>query len=155
MSIYDENQLLRILRSFGEIDLDHFNDRLRLQKLGFLAQEMGAKGDFPYSWYLRGPYSSSLSSTLFMGVEVDAFRDHVHLNQDEQGIVRKMQNLLGDRICDPETLELFASVWYLIPNRKLSQGDISNIVEIMHDEKPRYPKELVRDTIKKIASFLN
>src|SRR2546428_7960302 len=101
MSIYDQNQVIRVLRSLGPINLDYFNDRLKLQKLGYLAQEFGAKGGFPYSWYIRGPYSSSLAGVLFMGVEVDAFRNGVSLSGEELEVVNKMQRLLGIRINNP------------------------------------------------------
>ena len=153
MSIYDQNQVIRILRNLGPINLDYFNDRLRLQKLGYLAQEFGAKDGFPYSWYIRGPYSSSLANVLFMGVEVDAFRDQVQISHEEQTIVNKMQKLLGDGINDPETLELYASVMYLIPNKKLSENDVKGIVDIMDIEKPQYSKEQVRKAINDIISF--
>ena len=55
MSIYEENETLRILNSLCDVSLDRFNDRLRLQKLGYLAQALGASGGFTFSWYLRGP----------------------------------------------------------------------------------------------------
>jgi len=153
MSIFDQNQVIKILRSLGPIDLDYFNNRLRLQKLGFLAQELGAKDGFPYSWYLRGPYSSSLAGVLFMGVEVDAFKDKVSLSIEEKHVVDKMRMLLGKEIDDPRTLELYASVMYLMPNRKLSQDDISNIVQVMAQEKPDYDKDEVQEVIRKIKKF--
>jgi len=153
MSIYDENQLLRILRSFGEINLEYFNSRLRFQKLGYLAQEMGADGGFPYSWYLRGPYSSSLSNTLFMGVEVDAFKENVPLKESDKKIVSRLTNLLGKGIDKPDTLELFASVWYLMPSRKMSGNDVDSTVEIMKAHKPQYTPNQVKDAIKKISEF--
>lgn len=153
MSIYDENCLLRILRSFGPINLGYFNNRLRLQKLGFLAQEMGAKGDFPYSWYKRGPYSSSLAYTMFMGVEVDAFNEEISLTKEEKAIVKKMRDLLGKHLDDPDTLELFASVWYLMPNRKLSGEDVTRILEVMREEKSQYSSNDVKKAIKKISSI--
>lgn len=153
MSIYDQNQVIRILRSLGPVNLDYFNDRLRLQKLGYLAQEFGARDGFPYSWYIRGPYSSSLAGVLFMGVEVDALRNEVTLIQEEQEVVNRLQRLLGNRIDDPDTLELYASVMYLMPDRELTENDILRIIVIMDVEKPQYTEQQVRETIRQIKSL--
>ena len=114
MTIFDENPLIRILRGIGEINLDHFDNRLRLQKLGFLAQEMGINGRFPFSWYIYGPYSTSLTSVLFIGEEVDAFNEPIQLTEPEQNVVNNLQQLLGEGIDDSRTLERFGSVWDLM-----------------------------------------
>ena len=87
MSIFEENPLTPILQAFGELKLDYFSDRLRLQKLGYLAQKMGVSGGFPYSWYIRGPYSRSLTSFLFMGDDMDAFSKEFPRNQEQERIV--------------------------------------------------------------------
>lgn len=62
--IPDENETMRIVNSFGYVSLEEFEDRLRLQKLGYLAQELGASGGFMFSWYHRGPYSPTLTRAV-------------------------------------------------------------------------------------------
>lgn len=153
MSVNEDNQVLRILRSFGDINLEQFDCRLKLQKLGYLAQAFGAKGDFPYSWYLRGPYSTSLTSTLFMGVEVDAFKSNVTLTKEEVGIVKKMKELLGSDIDDTRILELYASVWYLMPNRELTKKDVDGIISVMNELKPTFTSDEVKGAIGRISKF--
>ena len=72
LSIYDENRTLRILRHMGPVSIDRLDDRICLQKLAFLIQEMGGGGPFAYHWYIRGPHSPSLTDMLYSGDELGA-----------------------------------------------------------------------------------
>ena len=152
MTIFDENPLVRVLRGMDAINLDRFNNRLKLQKLGFLAQEMGVDGGFPFSWYIRGPYSSSLTSTLFMGEEVDAFNEPIRLTEREQNVVNNLQHLLGESIDDPRTLELYASMWYLMSSHP-TDDELERVIEIMNVEKPKYSDNEIADVFRRILEF--
>ena len=150
---FDYDSVLKILRSQGEINLDYFDERLRLQKLGYLAQELGANEGYPYSWYVRGPYSSTLTSCLFAGDDMGVFDDEVELNENENQIATLLGKLLGDKIHNPKTLELFASIWYLMPNRKLTNHDKENILKIIRKEKPHFNDNETKTTLNKIINF--
>lgn len=152
MTIFDENPLIRVLRGMGEINLDRFTNRLRLQKISFLAQEMGVNGGFPFSWYIRGPYSSSLTSTLFMGEEVDAFRESIQLTESEQNVINNLRNLLGENIDDSRTLELYASVWYLMSSHP-NEDELDRVIAIMNEEKPKYSNNEVAAAFRRILEF--
>jgi len=152
LTIFDENPLIRVLRGMGEINLDRFTNRLRLQKISFLAQEMGVNGGFPFSWYIRGPYSSSLTSTLFMGEEVDAFRESIQLTESEQNVINNLRNLLGENIDDSRTLELYASVWYLMSSHP-NEDELDRVIAIMNEEKPKYSNNEVAAAFRRILEF--
>ncbi|MEC4849106.1 MAG: hypothetical protein RI100_07955 [Nitrosarchaeum sp.] len=145
--------VLKILRSFGEINLDHFDDRLRLQKLGYLAQNLGANEEFPFSWYVHGPYSTSLTSILFAGDENGSFDDDVELTTTEKHVVENLKNLLKENTCNPSILELYASIWYLTPNKKLSDSDKKHVVDLMRKEKPHFSQLQIENALKEIISF--
>ena len=153
MSIYDENKTLRILRHMGPVGIDRFDDRLRLQKLAFLVQEMGGGGPFAYYWYIRGPYSPSLTQMLHSGDELGAFEDAPELTPSEQGIAYKVQALMGSDVDDPLRLELYASVCYLAPDRVLSEEDRRLIVDRIVGEKPHFGVHAVRDALARIEKF--
>ena len=153
MSIYDENKTLRILRHLGPIDIDRFANRLRLQKLAFLIQEMGGGGSFAYYWYIRGPYSPSLTQMLYSGDEVGAYEDAPELTAAELMTARKVQALMGDDIDDPLLLEMYASVWYLAPRRPLSEDDKASIIGRMESDKPHFKTEDVRAALDRIEVF--
>ena len=153
MTVFDENKILRILRYMGPIRIDRFQDRLRLQKLAFLIQEMGGGGPFAYYWYIRGPYSPSLTQMLYSGDEVGAYDDAPELTSAELMTARKVQALMGSAIGDPLELELYASVWYLAPWRPLSEDDKKSIVDRMDHEKPHFAGENVRAALGRVEKF--
>jgi len=57
MSIYEENSVLKILQHTGPINMELFRDRLRLQKIAYLSQELGTNAGFNFTFYHYGPYS--------------------------------------------------------------------------------------------------
>lgn len=63
-----------ILHRFQDFDfsMDTFDDRLLLQKFIYLLQAHGIYLGYDYSWYLRGPYCSTLATAGFM---LDGFYD--------------------------------------------------------------------------------
>lgn len=148
----DGAQTLRVLEHFGTIKLDHFDDRLRLQKLAFLIQEIGERSDFVYYWYVRGPYSPALTQALFSR-EGATYKNRPGISGGELDLADKVKSLVGDKINDPLTLELYASVWYLAPKRRLVRGDRASIMRTMRQTKPHFSEEKVANTLTKIEAF--
>ncbi len=153
LSEFEKDSLLRVLRSFGEISLDYFSERLRLQKLGYLAQKLGANEGYSYSWYIHGPYSSTLTSVLFAGDEIGLFDDEVELSKHEKNTVQLLYSLLEKEVNDPNFLELYASVWYLMSKGNLSNEEKESIKEILYKEKPQFSGPDVKSALDKIISF--
>ena len=153
MSIYEENSVLKILQHTGPINMDHFNDRLRLQKIAFLSQEMGVNGGFNFTFYHYGPYSPPLTKILFKGVDTNSFGEGITLSEPETQSVELMQELLGDNMNSPHHLELFATAWYLLPSRELVDVDIQSLVETIVEAKPRFNQDEVRAAIQRIIEF--
>ena len=153
MSIYDKDPTLRTLRGFGNVSVDTFNDRLRLQKLAYLIQEIGRYNSVAHSWYIRGPYSPSLTSMLYLGDEVDVFKETPQLSDNDHTLINQINELLDGKSNDPKYLELFASVWFLMPNKKISPANEQLVLDVMQQEKPHFSIEQVKNTIKKIDQF--
>lgn len=58
-----------------------------------------------------------------------------------------MKGLLGRGIDSAETLEMYASLWYLLPRRGASAKDADAAVRDLLMQKPQFTrKEAVRDT---------
>ena len=147
---YKNDSVLRILRSMGPISMSEFDDRLRLQKLTYLAQELGAGNKYFYSWYAHGPYSSPLTTALFLGKKQNVFDSKPVLTEKESGIVSKLKSLLGRNIYKPSKLELFASVWYL---RKISRDDRATVLDVMRREKPHFTRRMVESALDATINF--
>ena len=95
-------RILRTLRSFGPINMDDFDDRLRTQKLAYLIQEVGGSdGPFVYQWYIRGPYSSALTQEIFSCEEGGGQPGAAALSGDERALAQRVRSLMGDRVDDP------------------------------------------------------
>ena len=150
---FENDSVLRILRSLGPINLSAFNDRLRLQKLAYLAQELGAGDKYFYSWYMRGPYSSPLASALFLGDEHDKFIAEPHLTEDESKTVSLLKSLMGKKITKPLKLELFASIWYLLPPNTPTKEDKDIVLDVMCKEKPHFKRPKVKSALETILDF--
>ncbi len=155
MSVYEENETLRILNSLCNVSLDRFNDRLRLQKLGYLVQALGASGGFTFSWYLRGPYSSSLTRMLYGEEEIGILGKKQRLSDDEKTIMQNLKKLLGNKLDDPELLELYASAWYLLPKQNVTKEDVKYVFDTFEDEKPDYSTNEIKNCIETILKFKN
>lgn len=154
-SIYDQNEALRVACSLCDASLDGFDERMRLQKLVYLAQALGAFGGFTFSWYHRGPYSPSLTRMLYDADRAGALERTADLSSKEQGVVAKIKSLMGKRLGVPRSLELYASVWYLLPQPKITRQDMDRVVNTMANQKPHFKKEEVKACFRSISKFRN
>ena len=143
-------QVLRVLRSLGPVDMSDFDGRLRLQKLAYLIQEIGGGGGpFVYQWYVRGPYSPALTEEL---LSTSAVPDTA-LSDGEMNLAQQVRSLVGGKVDDPLEAELYASLWYLTPTRRLSEPDRESIRESMRRAKPHFTGDQVRKALDTIETF--
>lgn len=145
--------VLRIISNVSDIRLDHFNDRMHLQKLGFLVQQIHHEHPYDFSWYVRGPYSSGLASSLFLHEERETFKDPPKLSEKEQYTKDKISELLGKNVQNPYSLELYASIWYLMSGKRVSSREKEEIVRIIHKEKPHFQQKNIEQVLEKISKF--
>ena len=93
--------------------MDEFDDRLKLQKTIYILQACGVYLGYDFSWYLRGPYCSSLAHNGF------SLQEHYHLIPDDVNFrdrkdrdkFAKFLNLVTNKKVDE--LEITASLHYL------------------------------------------
>ena len=154
-SVYDRNEALRVACSLCDASLDGFDERMRLQKLVYLAQALGAFGGFTFSWYNRGPYSPSLARMLYDADRAGALERTASLSSREQGVAAKIKGLMGKHLGAPRLLELYASVWYLLPQPKITRQDMDRAVSTMADQKPHFEGKEVQACANSISKFRN
>ena len=142
-------QVLRVLWSLGPVDMSDFDGRLRLQKLAYLIQEIGGGGGpFVYQWYVRGPYSPALTEELLSSAVPDTT-----LSDGEMKLAQQVRSLVGGKVDDPLEAELYASLWYLTPTRRLSEQDRESTRESMRRTKPHFAGEQVRKALDTVETF--
>lgn len=152
-SIYGQNEALQVACSLCDASIADFGGRMRLQKLVYLAQVLGAFGSFTFSWQHRGPYSPSLARMLYDADRAGALKHTASLSPKEQRVAGQIKILMGDQLGTPRSLELYASVWYLLPRPKITGQDMARVVSTMEDEKPHFDEQEVRACVDAISQF--
>jgi uncharacterized protein YwgA len=129
--------------------LSSFDDRLILQKAVYLAQAAGVELGYFFHWYLRGPYSPSLTRDAFTMVgEINGgLDDSEGWHFDDKSIDRlaKLKPLIATAQPAQRAawLELLASVLFLLLNKRCQPGDNAGMREVLL----RYGKEFTQDEI--------
>jgi hypothetical protein len=141
------------LKNLGiDANLNTFAERVRVQKMVYMLKQFGADLGFGFTWYLRGPYSPSLTKTLFNPTSEDA-RSSRELNTIELKVVNDMRNFLGGDFYSADRMELVASLIYLIkhgPDNDLQTK--TKIVKFLRDEKPQYSPDEIEQVWRRISA---
>ncbi|WP_052071675.1 hypothetical protein [Sphingopyxis sp. MWB1] len=105
-------------------DISTVDQRMEVQKAVYLAQAAGVPLGYTYGWYIKGPYSPSLTrdyySLLGEGVpHGTTLREAAAARVDEIGQLMEVPIGSLDR---PKRLELLASLHYLVKASGLSRA---------------------------------
>ena len=119
-----------ILRQFPDLDfgMDDFEHRLRTQKFVYILQTFGIYLGYDYSWYLRGPYCTSLAtigfalSKIYGDVPYD--KGLVFVNPGIQERFEQFKEFIKGRENDNGFLEIAASLHMLKKTSGLDRGEI-------------------------------
>ncbi|MFH1126859.1 MAG: hypothetical protein V1718_01995 [archaeon] len=126
------------------INLDSFDDKLIIQKAIYLSQKLGMSFDYRFGWYVRGVYSSSLTTELYdsyLGAASNK-TDYTPTNKDKE-IVKQLQAIKNALDTPTASLELISSIVYASKDNK----DEKNIVTFINRTKPWFSEA---DTLKAI-----
>lgn len=141
-----------ILRKFPEFafSMDTFDDRLRLQKFIYLLQAHGIYLGYDYSWYLRGPYCSSLATDGFIldDIYTDMVRESdtdrtAFANNLIQKRFERFAKFVSGYETKPEFLEAAASLHYQLAVNPDAGAD--EAIRVVANKMPRADKAYVRD----------
>lgn len=92
----------------------NFNERLILQKVIYLMQESNLSLGYSYNWYLRGPYSPSLTKDAYELVgEFDSLPRVRFVESDAEDRFAKFMSFIEPQIKDHVWLEKIASIHFL------------------------------------------
>lgn len=124
-----------ILKRLGIYDkMQTFDGRLKIQKIIYIMQHgFGLNIGYNFSWYIRGPYSTELTKD---GYELIQYFDQLphgkFKDPDNEVQFNKFIEFLGQKIADPNWLEITASIHFL----KMREKNLSkkNIIEKVKDK---------------------
>jgi len=129
-------ELIGILKNFGDFDPSSFKDRLRAQKIIYLLQSSGVPLGYSYSWYLHGPYSRQLADDFFEGSNEDVPILEFTDPRFEMAL-RHTMNLVEAK--ETRTVELLGSLCFLaLFHPDLNKREV--IAELL-EKKPKFGRE--------------
>ena len=130
--------------------LNSFQDRLIFQKTIYLLQKMHLKGlEYPFSYYLNGPYSSDLANDGFLIYQEDSHLNGELLDQEDINIIHHFSEIIGEDKDNPLFYELLSSLIY-------QKGDknISEVLKEIFNNKPYLNDlELIKKVLTKAKSL--
>jgi uncharacterized protein YwgA len=132
--------------------MDSFNDRKKMQKIVNLMQEAGVQFPFNFTWYFRGPYSSSLADSLFAIVR-NNITDEERLSEEEITKIQRVKNFLGDKINSADYLELLVSLLFLKKRAVRVDASEEDVIEFIRKNKPYFSEQEIRSCLTMVKRF--
>lgn len=130
-----------------------FASRLILQKAVYLLEEAGIRLGYSFNWYLRGPYSPSLTRDLFdlasNGEDVAGWV----LDNDSKAVASRVQTLLSpsadeELVSKARRLELLASLHYLVRHHRVTVDDYDQATAQLAQNGKIFSREEVVDAVR-------
>jgi len=140
---------LLMLKELGiKYEMESFDERLSVQKSVYLAQAAGADLGHYFNWYLRGPYSPSLTQDVFDAIQnfdADASTQGWELDAATRARLVTLRTSFDPpgALPQPSWLELLASVHFLIDRHQVSAADPDSITTQL----ARFGKTFTRDQV--------
>lgn len=126
------------------IKIDSFDNRIISQKKIYLLQQLGTELGYTYNWYIRGPYSPTLTTYMYNKLDMLAEKDfsNYRLGKEHQENIKKVNLLSEFKSSDvslAEWYELLASLVYISTNKE-SWGvtDQKSLFDTLIKHKPQF-----------------
>jgi hypothetical protein len=142
-----------------QVKVDTFEDRLILQKTVYLADAAGVHLGYFFRWYLRGPYCPDVADDGF-AVALDVawkLDDSNRWNLDGASCKRlvELRPLLTgeDRAQLALSLELLASVHYLIERKQVKDTSVDAITRKLHACDKPFSQDQVAGALQELRAY--
>jgi len=132
-----------ILKRLGSGKVNSFKQRLRSQKIQYLAQLFGISPYYPFSLYIRGPYSSPLAHDLFKIKEkkIESKVSRFVPKELEENFIRLERFIRGK---SNDQLELIATLHWFVKIAKLSTDEaVKRVVRLKNPPKAEMKKAVI------------
>jgi uncharacterized protein YwgA len=136
----------------GRPDMNEFKDRIRYQKTIYLLQNTGLSLGYGFGWYLKSPYCSELSSTLyyiFVTPRIYERSKKLKFNRHKE-VMPKLHEFranLGASINDDVYMDALACMHYIDMARFSGKGSLEEVSNWYFDVKPRMREKPDIDSI--------
>lgn len=137
-----------------KFSISSFEDRLKLQKIVYIAKYFGIDLGYHFDLYIRGPYSSELADDYYkieyeFGGELPKVSEKLVSKFARNENLLKFAETLGRYHTNLYILELIATLLIYMKKRSinpltLSREEEEHIIEIIHEMKPYFSKLAIR-----------
>ncbi len=144
-------KLKACLNYFGIENMNKFENRFKVQKYIFFAQETGLYMGFGYNLYMKGPYSPALAAAAFSIFGEEKEIECEKLTTEEKKILERVKKILQN--LDEMGLEILATMAFIVtrsftkPNRDEVEKKLYNLKE--------WTKEVPREKMDKYWKILH
>lgn len=135
-------------------DMSTFSGRKQLQKLVYLFEAFGIDLGFRFSWYVHGPYDSSLTRILYNDSKEESNRIVPDEFKQESKKLKELKKFLGRDVHSSRALELIGSLHYLLVVANNKKADDDAVVNQLLDLKPQFNEGETRFYLKKIRETI-
>ena len=135
-----QRYLAAITNHWGGLNLGSFAQRLLLQKRVFLASMLGINLGFGHSWYIRGPYSPTLTRDAY-AIEEARVKGSAATLALPDVLARRLddiRSIFGASWDNPQRMELLASMCYLA--RTFRANDVESLCDELVSRKGHFTK---------------
>jgi len=124
----DLNKVLAYLKEMGfKPDIDDFQDKLVVQKTVCLLELVGINLHYPFSMYVRGPYSPALTEDLYANKNmVNNLKTDYSPTEKEKTQLQTLFELSNE--LDPSVLEIMSTYAFLV--HKLKKDERQAIIDL-------------------------
>lgn len=126
-SIYELGLLIKDIDNF---DLSNFDGRLRFQKTIQILQSFGIDLGYRFSWYLRGPYSPTLTKDGFDLQDVIYRIPKLKMDfrrKEDDSRYSDFKELIQDKKDDPDQLEIVSSICFLYKEKQKARDEVLDL----------------------------
>ncbi len=118
-----------------DLDMDSFEDRIRLQKILYILERAGIRLGYSFGWHIRGPYSPHLADDGYAYKENKGKMAFSYaFGEGEKRIIARVQGI-SEYLETEEHSELLASLLYLSKRLELEGEKLKEELKV---RKPRF-----------------
>jgi uncharacterized protein YwgA len=145
--------LLHRIGNFNPAQFDQdFNQRLIVQKTIYLMQQFDLYIGYDFNWYLRGPYSPSLTRDSYQILRRYGELPQIGFTDPEaEARFQRFLTFASGRLHDHDWLEAVASIQYL--HRRTKDNDPETIYRRIKEKKPAINRRTFDEAWAHLDSF--
>ena len=137
------------------IEMGSLEDRIRVQKITYLAQCYNLDLDYKFSWYIRGPYSRDVTSAGFEIYNNKIDLDQIQTTHKLDGErLNRFRQFITPHINDTLWLEIAGSAIYLRKKSYAGQPldqTIGYLLEDLTCGYKNFDEDMVRNVLRELA----